>query len=176
MRWSQSVKSNPSKADGARLSRTKRSREDDFDDEDEDKPRRRGRSKSDDQDGDERPRKRGARVREGDGPWLIAALAAPACFLLTLGGAFLINGTAGLPAGNDGPAGKLMGLGIGFLVSLVLMTLGILGVKNRHAYSKWGTEIKGGMAVALGMVQAVMGGLIGGFCLYGLVFTLLNGR
>jgi hypothetical protein len=125
-----------------------------------------------------RPRKRSKRAREpeGDGPWLIAVLAAPVCFLLTFGGALLIKGFAGLPAGNDGPGGKLAGLGIGFLVSIVLTVMGVLSVKSRQAYSKWGAELQGGTAVALGFVQAIMGGLIGGICLYGLIFTLVNGR
>jgi DNA-directed RNA polymerase subunit RPC12/RpoP len=128
------------------------------------------------EDEEERPRKRRKREPEGDGPWLIAALAAPICFFLIFGGAFLIRGTAGLPAGNDGPRGKLIGLAIGFVVSLVLTVMGTLSVKNRQAYSKWGTEIQGGTAVGLGFVQVVIGGLMGGICLYGLIFTLVNGR
>ena len=127
---------------------------------------------------DERPRRRGRRARaeEGDGPWILAALAVPICFLLTIGVAFLLKGTAGLPAGNDGPGGKLVGLGIGFLASIFLVIFGTLGVKNRKVYSKWGTSVEGGMAVVLGFIQAVLGGLIGGICLYGLIFTLVNGR
>jgi LSD1 subclass zinc finger protein len=137
------------------------------------RPKRRRR----DDDEDDRPRRmKRRREPEGDGPWVLAALLVPACFVFAFGGAFLFNGTGGLPAGQDGPGGKLFGLGLGFLVSLVLIPLGIVSVKNRHAYGKWGIEVQGGMGVALGMIQAVFGGLIGGFTLYGLIFTLLNGR
>jgi hypothetical protein len=158
----------------------RRSRDDDDDEDDDDRPARsRRRSRHDDDDDDEdydRPRRKRRREQEGDGPWLLGVLAAGGCFLLTFGGGFLIKGTEGLAPGEDGPLGKLIGLGIAFLVSLVLIPLGIVSVKNRHAYGKWGIEVTGTMGVALGMVQAVLGGLIGGFSLYGLIFTLINGQ
>jgi len=166
-------------ADETRPPKSKRRREDNMEDDDDDRPRRRSRDDDDeDEEEDDRPRKRSKRSRAptGDGPWLLAALGSPVCFFLAIGIAFLIYGKAGLPAGNDGPGGKIFGLGLGLLVSFVLLIFGTLAVKNRQAYSKWGTEIKGGMAVALGMVQAILGGFIGGFCVYGLVFMLLNGR
>lgn len=150
--------------------------EDERDDEEYERPRRR---RDDDDDDDDRPRRR--RRRRGreepqEGPWLIGLGAVVAAFLVTFGGALLVKGTAGLAPGQDGLGGKIFGLGIGFLVSLILVPLGLIGVKNRCAYGKWGMIATGTMGVATGMVQAVAGGLIAGFTLYGLIFTLLNGR
>jgi hypothetical protein len=157
---------------------SKRRREDDDEDE-EDRPRRRRLyDGDDDEDEDDRPRRRKKRKREeeGDGPWLIAAGVAAAGFVLMFMGPLLLMGTRGLPPGQDGPGGKLFGLGLCFLFALILMALGIVGVKNRTAYGRWGMEITGTMGVILGMIQATIGGLMGGFGLYGLLFTLINGH
>jgi hypothetical protein len=160
--------------------RRRRDEEDDEDEDDDRRPtrRRRGSDEDDEDEDDDRPRRRKKRRREaeGDGPWYIAAGVAVLSFMLTFGGALLIKGTAGLAPGDDGPAGKLFGLGLCFVVSLVLMPLGILGVKNRTAYGRWGIEVTGQMGVILGMIQATVGGLLGGFALYGVLFTLVNGR
>jgi hypothetical protein len=164
-----------------RPARSSKRRRDDDDDEDEDRPRARRRrlddEDDDEDDEDDRPRRRKKRKRreaEGDGPWAIAAGAAGLGFVLTFAGALLIMGKAGLPEGQDGPLGKLLGLGFCFLIALVLMPLGIVGVKNRTAYGRWGMEVTGSMGVILGMIQATVGGLMGGFALYGLLFTLIN--
>jgi hypothetical protein len=150
--------------------RPRRRRDDDEDDgEEDDRPRARRRRGS----GGDRPRRRAA---QGDGPWLMAAGLAAACFALSLGLSFLAFGKDGLPAGQDGPAAKLVGLGIGFVASLVIAPLGVIGVKKRRALGKWGIEVEGNMGVATGMVQSAIGGIIGGFALYGLIFTILNGR
>lgn len=158
----------------------RRSRRDDEDDED-DRPRaRRRRARDDDyddEDEDDRPRRRKRRREpEGEGPWVVATLVTAGCFFLTFVGAFLVKGTAGLAPGEGGVGGKLVGLGIGFIAALVLMPLGIKSVRDRHAYGRWGMEFTGFWGVATGFTQAIMGGLIGGFCLYGLLFTLINGR
>jgi hypothetical protein len=162
----------------ARSSR-RRQDDDDEDEDDEDRPRSRRRrwDDEDEDDADDRPRRRKkGRKIEGDGPWYIAAAIAGVGFFLTFAGALLIKGKAGLDPGQDGPGGKLIGLGVCFIVALVLIPLGIMGVKNRTAYGRWGIEVTGTMGVILGMIQATAGGLLGGFALYGVIFTLVNGR
>jgi hypothetical protein len=149
--------------------RPRRRRDDDDQDDEEDRPRARWRRGAE----GGRPRRR---AEQGDGPWLIAAGAVAGCFALSLGLSFLAFGAGGLPAGQDGPGGKLVGLGIGFVASLVIAPLGVMGVKKRRALGSWGIEIEGSMGVATGMVQSAIGGIIGGFALYGLAFTILNGR
>jgi DNA-directed RNA polymerase subunit RPC12/RpoP len=153
-------------------------RRDDEDDEDEAPRGRRRREREEDDDEDDRPRRKKKRRRreEGDGPWLVAAGVAALCFVTTFAGALLVKGTEGLAPGEDGPLGKLFGLGICFLVSLVLMPLGVIGVKNRTAYGRWGMQITGTTGVILGMIQAAAGGLMCGFALYGVLFTLIHGR
>lgn len=161
-------------------SRRRPSRDDDEEEEDE-RPRSRrrpSRYEDEDEEEDDRPRRRNSRRKQtaDEGPWLLAALLTGGAFFVTFAGALVILGTAGLKADADGPAAKLGGLGFGFLVSLILMPLGIISVKNRKAYGRWGFEVRGGLGVALGMIQAIGGGLFGGFALYGLIFTLINGR
>lgn len=164
----------------ARPSKRREDDEDDEDEDDEDRPRARKRRARDEEEEDEedRPRRKKKRRREaeGDGPWLVAAGVAGLGFVMTFAGALLIKGKQGLAPGEDGPGGKLFGLGLCFLVALVLIPLGIAGVKNRTAYGRWGIEVTGTMGVTLGMIQAAAGGLLGGFALYGVIFTLINGR
>ena len=105
-----------------------------YEDED-DRPRRRRRD-ADEDDEDDRPRRRRRPEPQPDGPWLVAVGVSAGCFLMSLGLAFLIGGTAGLPAGQDGTEGKLMGLGIGLIAGLVLAPLGVYGVKQRRAIGK----------------------------------------
>jgi len=89
--------------------------------------------------------------------------------------AFLIYGTAGLPAGKDGQEGKLIGLGVAFLITLVVMPLGIIGVKNRCVVGRWGVTVTGTRGVVVGMIQTVTGGLLGGYVLYGLIYGVQLG-
>lgn len=161
--------------------RRARRRDENDEEEEEDRPRRR-RNEEDEEEDRPRARKRRAeedrprrRAAKDDGPWLIAVGAAAGCFVLTLGLSYLVFGSGGLPAGQDGPGGKLIGLGIGFVASLVIAPLGVMGVKKRRALGSWGIEIEGNLGVATGMVQSAMGGIIAGFTLYGLVFTILKG-
>jgi hypothetical protein len=155
----------------------RRSRRRDDDEDEEDAPRARRRQDDDEDDEEDRPRRKKKRRREqGDGPWLLAAGVAALGFVMTFAGALVVKGTAGLAPGEDGPAGKLFGLGLCFVVSLILIPLGIVGVKNRTAYGRWGMEVSGNMGVTLGMIQAAAGGLLGGFALYGVLFTLIRGH
>ena len=67
------------------------------------------------------------------------------------------------------------GLGGGCVI--LLMVAMVVGVAM-HAWTYFSDVAKAMLctAVALGMIQAVMGGLIGGYTLFGLIFTLVNGR
>lgn len=132
------------------------------DDDEDDRPTRKKRKRQDDDD-------------QGEGPWVIAAVGAVAALLLTLRGCFALYGRIGLAPGQDGPTQKLIGLGIGLVVALILMPLGVFSVKNKVAYGRW-HSVTGTTAIVLGMFQAIFGGLMGGFCLYGLIFALINGR
>jgi hypothetical protein len=130
--------------------------------------------RDEDDEEDDRPRRRKKRHRqeEGGGPWYVAAGIAVVGFFLTFAGALVVKGTAGLAPGEV----ELFGLGLCFVVSVVLMVLGTIGVKNRTAYGRWGFEVTGTMGVILGMVQATMGGLLGGFSLYGVLFSIIRGH
>jgi len=55
------------------------------------------------------------------------------------------------------------------------MPLGIMGVKDKVAYGRW-HEVTGTSAIVLGFIQSIGGGLMGGFCLYGLIFAVVHGR
>jgi hypothetical protein len=163
--------------DDDRPARRARRRDEDEDEEDDAPRARRRRDREEDEEDEDRPRRKKKRRREqGDGPWLVAAGVAALGFVMTFGGALAVKGAEGLAPGEDGPAGKLFGLGFCFLVSLVLIPLGIVGVKNRTAYGRWGMEVSGNMGVILGMIQAAAGGLLGGFALYGVLFTLIRGH
>jgi hypothetical protein len=165
--------------DDDRPARRSRQRDDDDEEEEDDAPRARRRRErdEDDEDDDDRPRRRKKQRREeGDGPWLAAAGVAALGFVTTFGGALLVKGTEGLAPGEDGPIGKLFGLGLCLLVALVLAPLGVYAVKNRTAYGRWGIKVSGNMGVVLGIIQAAMGGLVGGYALYGVLFTLIRGR
>jgi hypothetical protein len=151
--------------------RSRRPRRDE--DDDDDRPRRR---RDEEEDEDDRPRRKKKKSSDdGEGPWLIAALGAVGSFFVMFLGTFAVMGTRGLAEGQDGPTQKLIGLGIGLIVSLILMPLGVFGVRDKVAYGRW-HEVTGTTAIILGFVQAIGGGLMGGFCLYGLVFAIVHGR
>lgn len=147
-------------------SRRRREEEDDEDD------RARRRREEDD---DYRPKRRKRRDND-EGPWLIAAASGVGCFLLMFLGAFLVNGMRGVVPSQDGYAVQVGGLAMLVILGLILIPAGVIGVKYKRTYDRWGWVIEGTMAVVVGFIQSVGGGLLGGFALYGLITTLVNGR
>jgi hypothetical protein len=177
---SASRKSIPCPDCGAKIPLKGRRADDEDDDDDRPSRHRRFRDEIEDDDEDDRPRRRKKKRRraesEGDGPWLVALGASVGALVVTFVLGLLIMGKAGLPAGQDGPVGKFIALCFCVLIGLVLMAIGVAGVKARRAYGRWGYEVTGTMAVILGMVQALGGAVTVGFCLYGLLFMLVRGH
>ncbi len=87
-----------------------------------------------------------------------------------------VDGDARLPESQEGLGIKVGSLIFGLGVSLVLMAVGLVGVKNRVAYGRWGDEVHGTFGVILSTCVTLLGGCLGGFILYGLLFTVLHGR
>jgi hypothetical protein len=145
--------------------RRRRLDDDDEDDEEEDRPRKR--------------KKKRRRQVEGEGPWLLAIGAAGACVVVSFFFSLLVEGTAGLPPAKDGPIVKYIGLGIGLIGALALIGIGVNSVKKREVMSWYYHSMQqftGTLAIVLGMFEAAVGGLLGGWVVYGLFFTLLRGR
>ena len=141
--------------EGRRRAQARRSqRQDDEDDEDEAPRGRRGRKRKkeeDSKDEDDRPRRK-APPRGGGRPLAGGGGGRGILFVTTFAGALVVKGTEGLAPGEDGPLGKLFGLGLCFVVSVVLMPLGVFGVDEQRT-GRWGLEVTGNMGVTLGMVQ-----------------------
>jgi hypothetical protein len=134
--------------------------------------------RDDDEEDEERPRRRRKKKRaqsESDGPWPVAIMATGGCLVLSFLTTLLSLGTAGLPVSSEGLGMKLLALAVGLVVSLVLMGVGTVGVKNRVVYGR-GVPVTGMFAVIVSMIVTATGGGLCGFILYGLLFTLLRGR
>ena len=115
---------------------------------------------------------------DGDGPWLIALGVAGACFVVAFLMTLLAFGATGLPA-NQGEGGypmKLASLVFAVFVALVLVGAGVLGVKNKTVYGRWGDVVTGPFAVVLAMVIAISGGALGGFAVYAVLVSVVTGR
>ena len=78
-------------------------------------------------------------------------------FLVTL----VSMGTRGLPESQEGLGIKVGSLIFGLGVSLVLMAVGLVGVKNRVAYGRWGDEVHGHLRRHPQHVRHAPGGLPG---------------
>lgn len=145
----------------------------------EDQTRTRRRRERIDEEDDRPRRKRKRRKQEdGDGPWLIAVGVAGGCFVIAFFMTLLSFGFRGLPdnAEEGGFPMKLACLAFAVIVALVLVAVGVFGVKNKTVYGRWGDVVTGPFAVVLAMITTICGGSLGGFAVYALLISVVTGR
>ena len=109
---------------------------------------------------------------------MIAVGAAVACFFVSFGVTLVAFGFKGLPDNQEegGVLVKIGALAFGVFVALVLAFMGVIAVKNRALYDRWGNVTTGPVAVVLAMIVTIVGGSLGGFVVYGLLMALIQGR
>jgi LSD1 subclass zinc finger protein len=129
---------------------------------------------------DDRPRRKRKRRKQqdGDGPWLIAIGVAGGCFVVTFFMTLLVFGFRGLPDNQEegGYPMKLASLATAVVVALILVGMGVFGVKYKIVHGRWGDVVTGPFAVVLAMVITISGGCLGGFAVYTLLVAVLVGR
>jgi hypothetical protein len=113
-----------------------------------------------------------------DGPWLITLGLAIVCFFFSFVIFLVVNDFKGVPDTRrvSGFTEKMMNGVFFLLVGLIAPIFSIFGVKNKIMRLRWGIVLTGVPAVVVGMFFTMFFAVLGGFGLYVLVMTVIEGH